>query len=105
MDQYAKCFFCLIYDFNEIFLLLLFCFHLGNERAGCHSQPFSFSACVRSRSDFEVVFFLFSQGHGGSDGAHGYVSSLDHAVGDLVLFLEARSYRLQLIVSFISGLP
>uniref|UniRef100_A0A453KS76 Serine aminopeptidase S33 domain-containing protein n=1 Tax=Aegilops tauschii subsp. strangulata TaxID=200361 RepID=A0A453KS76_AEGTS len=27
-------------------------------------------------------------GHGGSDGAHGYVSSLDHAVGDLKEFLE-----------------
>ncbi|GJM98884.1 hypothetical protein PR202_ga15932 [Eleusine coracana subsp. coracana] len=27
-------------------------------------------------------------GHGGSDGVHGYVSSLDHAVGDLKEFLE-----------------
>ncbi|CAL5081332.1 unnamed protein product [Urochloa decumbens] len=27
-------------------------------------------------------------GHGGSDGIHGYVSSLDHAVGDLKEFLE-----------------
>ncbi|CAN6204387.1 unnamed protein product [Urochloa humidicola] len=27
-------------------------------------------------------------GHGGSDGIHGYVSSLDHAVGDLKVFLE-----------------
>jgi hypothetical protein len=35
-----------------------------------------------------LIFILYfvSEGHGGSDGVHGYVSSLDHAVGDLVLF-------------------
>jgi pimeloyl-ACP methyl ester carboxylesterase len=35
-----------------------------------------------------AVRCLVSEGHGGSDGVHGYVSSLDHAVGDLKEFLE-----------------
>jgi hypothetical protein len=33
-----------------------------------------------------ILLYFVSEGHGGSDGVHGYVSSLDHAVGDLVLF-------------------
>ena len=38
-----------------------------------------------------ILLYFVSEGHGGSDGVHGYVSSLDHAVGDLVL---SHTYRI-----------
>lgn len=36
---------------------------------------------------FCLMCFGFSSGHGGSDGLHGYVPSLDYAVSDLVLII------------------
>jgi hypothetical protein len=46
------------------------------------SNEFLFLVCI-----FSNLFNPFSKpGHGGSDGLHGYVHSLDYAVDDLVCF-------------------
>ena len=86
----TKYFFRLIYDLNVNFHFIAICSHLGNEQTEFILSPFTMHA-------FGVVLISsccilsFPLGHGGSDGAHGYVSSLDHAVGDLVLSLFLNS--------------
>ncbi|PPD79803.1 hypothetical protein GOBAR_DD23285 [Gossypium barbadense] len=42
----------------------------------------------KSRVKRYIVLVMRSEGHGGSDGLHAYVHSLDHAVTDMKIFLE-----------------
>jgi acylglycerol lipase len=37
---------------------------------------------------YAFFFLVLSTGHGGSDGLHGYVPSLDHVVADTIAFLR-----------------
>ncbi|CAL5064519.1 unnamed protein product [Urochloa decumbens] len=52
-----------------------------------HSGRYSHFAKLLNHQGLKV-YAMDWIGHGGSDGIHGYVSSLDHAVGDLKEFLE-----------------
>lgn len=61
--------------------------------------------CVSGSCLIFIFLYFVSEGHGGSDGVHGYVSSLDHAVGDLVLFRTYRivhRYKFQVAVFFLA---
>lgn len=48
---------------------------------------YDYTLIVWSSSLFELI-----AGHGGSDGLHAYVHSLDYAVNDMVCFLEGKKF-------------
>ena len=50
------------------------------------SDPIYFIVCRVYRPTNFLLFLSFSIGHGGSDGLHGYVPSLDHVVADTVSY-------------------
>lgn len=58
----------------------------------CHCYPvlhyLLVFACFRNYTFVLILLYLllFHLGHGGTDGIHGYVHSLDYAVTDLVCF-------------------